>query len=218
MQSRPHAETPHTGTQPSQNEVEQATCSDPQPVLERIRKILHASQIDVEIHILACNGNVQPASNDLAGVSSAIPAPILSLDFTGPDLPLFTARNGELLLALEHLATQLLRLTPEQHDRVSFDAGGFKAARHRQLQQQAASAIASVRSTGSPYAFAPMSSRERRLLHLALASSNLPTASAGEGPRRHVVLYPEGFESPASPAAPPPADRARALRNAFRVR
>lgn len=211
MQSRPHAETLHTSTQAPRH----ATPSDPQSVVEQIRKLLDASHIDAQIHVLACNNHAQTPASGPAGAPSATPPGILSVDFTGSDLPLFTARNGELLLAFEHLATQLLHLTPDQHDQVTFDAGGFKAARHRQLQQEAVSAIASVRSTGAPYTFAPMSSRERRVLHLALASSSLPTASAGEGPRRHVVLYPEGFEPP---AAPPPAARARALRNAFRVR
>jgi spoIIIJ-associated protein len=38
--------------------------------------------------------------------------------------------------------------------------------------------------------FPPMSSRERRLLHLAIAPSGLQSASSGDGARRCVVLYP----------------------------
>jgi spoIIIJ-associated protein len=40
-----------------------------------------------------------------------------------------------------------------------------------------------------------MSSRERRMLHLAFRSySDLETASSGEGLRRYVVAYPKGYE------------------------
>ena len=147
---------------------------------------------------------------------------ILTLHFFGPDTPLLTARNGELLLALEHLCTQVLRLTPDQHHRVSFDADSFKAQRHLELQQQAATAIASVRDTGKPYAFAPMSSRERRLLHLSLVESGLPTSSSGIAPRRHVVLYPTDHDtrqpdsaSPTHTPAIPTNDRVAALRKSF---
>jgi spoIIIJ-associated protein len=40
-----------------------------------------------------------------------------------------------------------------------------------------------------------MSSRERRMLHLAFrAYPDLETASSGEGMRRFVVAYPKGYD------------------------
>ena len=144
----------------------------------------------------------------------------LQVEFTGPDTPLLTARNGELLHAFEHIAAKALRLEEEDHDRVSFDADSYKANRDLALRQSAERAIASVRTTGEPYAFAPMNSRERRLLHLALKESGLPTASSGEMPRRFVVLYPEGYDASASARSERVAvpDRERAIRNSFRRR
>jgi spoIIIJ-associated protein len=114
----------------------------------------------------------------------------------GPDAGLLLDRDGELLRALEHVAAKALRLEPEDHDRVSFDAEGFKAARVRHLRRLADDAIDHVDDTGQPYRFPPMSSRERRMLHLFLRDSGLQTASSGEGPRRFVVLYPEGYRIP----------------------
>ncbi len=114
----------------------------------------------------------------------------LSVEFIGPDTRYLTARNGELLNALEHIATKILRLEPEAHEQVSFDADHFKANRDRQLRTMAEEAIESVRESGRPFAFPPMSSRERRMVHMLLADSGLQTASSGEGPGRYVVLYP----------------------------
>ena len=55
-----------------------------------------------------------------------------------------------------------------------------------------------VRETGMPYAFAPMSSRERRILHLALRDcTDLRTESAGEAAERHVVVYPKDYKGKA---------------------
>ena len=158
-------------------------------------------------------------------LTSADPAAILILEFTGSDTPVLTARNGETLHALEYMAARILRLDSTQHDQISFDADNFKQNRVLELEAAAEAAIQSVRATGRPYAFPPMSSRERRLLHLAIVPSGLPTSSKGENPRRYVILYPEGYNpgeplSPRSngPAGASAADRTRAIRERFRRR
>jgi len=182
--------------------------------------------LNLKPHILACNGQVQPNSGDPAGVTTAVSTtpptctdtpPEITVELTGPDTPLLLARNGELLHAIEHIAAKILRLEPEEHDRISFDAEGFKATRNRELDLMAEMAVQKVRATGRPFSFAPMSSRERRILHLSLAKSGLPTASSGEGPGRFVVLYPEGLR-PSQPATASAEDRTRAIRNSFRRR
>ena len=150
----------------------------------------------------------------------------LYVEFTGPDTALLTSRNGEVLNALEHIATKMLRLEPEQQDLVSFDANQFKANRDRQMRASASAAVERVRSTGRPHAFPPMSSRERRMLHMLLAESGLPTASSGEGPGRFVVLYPKGTDTSApynyyaadATQSPPRRHDANQVRNAFRPR
>jgi spoIIIJ-associated protein len=123
-------------------------------------------------------------------VSAAQSRPLVSVELKGDDVTLLTGRNGELLLAIEHIAAKALRLEPEDHDLIRFEAGGFKANRERNLLQSAMVAIEQVRRTGKPYRFPPMSSHERRMLHLALAGSGLTTASEGEGALRHLVLHP----------------------------
>jgi spoIIIJ-associated protein len=159
-------------------------------------------------------GDSQTHASDPA----ATHAPEFSVEFSGPDTSLLLARNGELLLALEHVAAKILRYEHEEHDRISFDADNFKVLRQRELQMAAEVAVERVRHTGQPFAFAPMSSRERRLLHLALSSSGLPTASSGFGSRRFVVLYPEGQQPDEAPPPPSTPDRAQAIRNSFRRR
>jgi spoIIIJ-associated protein len=182
--------------------------------------------------------SMKPRSTDSAEISegsqSGSPPPAeakdglraLYVEFTGPDTPLLTARNGELLNALEHISTKMLRLEPEEHDRVSFDADQFKANRDRQMRESAATAIERVRATGRPHPFPPMTSRERRMLHMVLSESGLPTASSGEGPGRFVVLYPKGADtsapfnfSAAGDTQPAPRRHdANQVRNAFRPR
>ena len=144
----------------------------------------------------------------------------LAVEFSGPDTPVLTANNAELLNALEHIAAKILRLEPESHDQVLFDADHFKANRERTLRESAATAVQRVRETGQPHPFPAMSSRERRLLHLILRDSGLPTASSGEGAGRYVVLYPEGMDiSERNFDRPPQRQRdASHIRSAFRHR
>ena len=144
----------------------------------------------------------------------------LFVEFTGPDTPVLTTHNGEVLNALEHIAAKILRLEPEAHDQVSFDADHFKADRDRQMRESAAVAVVRVKATGQPHAFASMTSRERRMLHLILSESGLPTASSGDGPARFVVLYPAGADTSIPMVAEQSSRRhdANRIRDTFRHR
>lgn len=190
-----------------------------QKIADFLRILTTQGGLRLRSNILACNGQVQPDPGSPAGSAPAAPAkaptPEISVDLSGPDTPLLLARNGELLHAIEHIAAKILRFEHEEHDRISFDAENFKLLRHRELEMMAEAAIERVRASGRPYAFPAMSSRERRLVHLFTKESGLATASQNDGPRRFVVLYPEGEEPAAGPSA---ADRAHAIRKSFRRR
>ena len=156
------------------------------------------------MRLLTTTGGLRLRFRITAGAGAADPDGLerrdLYVECKGPDAGLLIDRDGELLRSLEHIAAKMLRLEPEDHDRISFDADGFKAERAGALRTSAEQAIQSVEDTGKPYSFPSMSSRERRMLHLLLRDSGLQTASSGEGARRFVVLYPEGYRIPAERA------------------
>ena len=182
-----------------------------------------ATTISEFLKLLSTTGGLRLKYRITAGEGAADPdgleAREIYVEIAGQDAPMVTQRNGELLRALEHIAAKMVRLEPEEHDRISFDAEGFKANRDRELELMAEIAVQKVRTTGKSHAFSPMTSRERRMLHLILAKSGLSTASSGEGPRRFVVLYPEGYQpAAATESRKPDADRTQAIRNRFRPR
>jgi spoIIIJ-associated protein len=134
-----------------------------------------------------------PAGQDLG-------TPEILVELAGPDSQLLLERGGEVLRALEALTHEALHLHSEDHDKISFDCRGYRAARQQELKLAAEVAAERVLKTGMPYSFAPMSSRERRLIHLAFRDhSSLTTQSEGEGGRRYVVLYPRDYK-PARPS------------------
>jgi len=125
--------------------------------------------------------------------------PEILVEFAGPDSGLLLARGAELLRSMELLAMEVLHLPGNEHEKISFDCMGHRKARLEELRMSARVAAEKVRQSGSPYHFSPMSSRERRILHLALRDENdLRTESDGEGLRRSVVLYPKDYAAPAS--------------------
>lgn len=121
--------------------------------------------------------------------------PEIFVDLSGPDSNLLLDRGGELLRALELLALEILHVAPAEHEKVTFDCRNQRAARFQELRMTATVAAEKVRQTGTPFEFAPMSSRERRMVHLALREqTDLRTESGGEGFNRHVVLYPADYK------------------------
>jgi len=126
--------------------------------------------------------------------------PEILVEFAGPDSALLLERGGELLRSLELLASEILHLQGNEHEKIWFDCKNFRALRIEELQLAARTAAEKVRSTGTPYRFAPMSSRERRIVHLALREErDLKTESDGEGGRRSVVVYPGNYKPAARP-------------------
>jgi spoIIIJ-associated protein len=115
----------------------------------------------------------------------------VAVAFRGADQDFLLERNAELLLALEHVAHRWLRLDPRLHDRVRFDCGDYRAVRLEELKLSARVAAQRVRETGQAFRFNPMSSRERRIIHLELnGAAGIRTISEGVGDHRQLVIYP----------------------------
>jgi len=134
--------------------------------------------------------------------------PDVVVKFTGQDVDLLLENRAELLLALEHLTMEVLRMPSDDHSRLSFDANDYRLLRIEELRMSAAAAAEKVKRTGVPFKFNPMNSRERRVIHLALRNeSEVRSESTGSGGFRQVVVYPAGMASLPEPARPPAGAR-----------
>ncbi len=148
-------------------------------------------------------------SYDIQDVESSdedFETPDVMVKFTGPDVDLLLANRAELLLALEHVTMEMLKMPSEDHSRISFDANDYRLLRIEELRLSAMAAADKVKRTGVPFRFNPMNSRERRVIHLALrGETTLRSESSGSGPQRQVVVYPAGMASlPELPYVPEP--------------
>lgn len=129
--------------------------------------------------------------------------PDIVVKFTGPDVDYLLGNRAELLLALEHVTMEALRMHSEDHSRISFDANDYRLLRIEELRVSAAAAAEKVKHTGEPFRFNPMNSRERRVIHLSLRNETaVRSESGGSGGFRHVVVYPAGMASLPDPPQP----------------
>lgn len=146
---------------------------------------------------------------DVQSVDGDFETPDVVVKFTGPDVDLLLSNRAELLLALEHVTMEMLRMPSEDHSRISFDANDYRLLRIEELRLSAQTAAEKVKRTGQPFRFNPMNSRERRVIHLALRSeTEVRSESLGSGPQRQVIVYPAGMASlPEPPRDPFPPRR-----------
>ncbi|MGA2269395.1 MAG: R3H domain-containing nucleic acid-binding protein [Bryobacteraceae bacterium] len=146
---------------------------------------------------------------DVEAPDDAFETPDMVVRFSGPDVDLLLSNKAELLLALEHVTMEMLRMPSEDHSRISFDANDYRLLRIEELRLSAMTAAEKVKRTGMPFRFNPMNSRERRVIHMALRNeAAVRSESFGSGPARQVVVYPAGMASLPEPLRAPDPRRA----------
>jgi spoIIIJ-associated protein len=134
--------------------------------------------------------------------------PELVVKFTGPDVDLLLSNKAELLLALEQLTMEMLRLSATEHSLIQFDANDYRMLRIEELRLSALTVAEKVKKSRIPFEFNPMNSRERRIIHLTLRNEpEVRSESAGMGPYRQVVVYPAGMPSSPLKTRPQPPVR-----------
>jgi spoIIIJ-associated protein len=159
---------------------------------EFLDTVLDDMDLDVEYEIL-----------DGAHTHPDLEDPDLIVKFSGPDVDLMLANKAEVLLALEYLTMESLELPPDHHSRLCFDANDYRLLRIEELRLSAITAAERVKKTHQPFHFSPMSSRERRIIHLSLRNeTDIRSESTGSGPFRQVVVLPVGMPLP-EPIRPP---------------
>jgi len=123
----------------------------------------------------------------------------------GEDTGLVIGRRGETLLALQHLISLLINKGREKKKRLLLNAGGYLERRDQALKALAFRTAQKARSSGRAITLEALSSRERRIIHLALAEEpGITTSSVGAEPNRRVVVAPTRGESSRSAYHRPP--------------
>lgn len=123
-------------------------------------------------------------------------------DLDGRDKEFLLERGAEALKALEHLAYRALRLEPAFHEKIHLDCGGYRVLRFEELRMTARVAAERVQNSKQSFRLNPMSSRERRIVHMALKEmTGVRTESMGVGEERQVVIHPAAADGSGNESA-----------------
>ena len=103
---------------------------------------------------------------------------------------IFIGHSVEPLLGLQHILRLIMRKDfPETKISLSLSIGGFHKTQRTKLTNTAREAAQQCRSTGTAVHLEPMSSFERRLVHLALVDEEgVKGESEGDREHRRVVV------------------------------
>jgi spoIIIJ-associated protein len=114
------------------------------------------------------------------------------LEVSGPHLGMLIGRHGNTLEALNLVFNNALNAGVRNNRHYfTIDAEGYRAARADQLKSLALATLDRCVRDRSPQKLEPMLPSERKIVHLALADSELVrTESEGEEPERRVVIFP----------------------------
>ena len=108
------------------------------------------------------------------------------------DYGLLIGRRGQTIDALQLLCFQAAFRGSRERKRVVVDAAGYRERRRETLEALADRSADRAASTGESVELEPMSSIERRIVHLRLQDvAGVSTRSEGEEPYRYVVVEPE---------------------------
>ena len=112
--------------------------------------------------------------------------------FSGSDLGLLIGRRGATIDAVQYLVnTIVFRRFGEDAKPVAVDAAHYRERRRATLEELAMQVAARVRSSGERVELEPMSSSERKVVHLRLQDeAGVETESEGVEPHRYVVVLP----------------------------
>lgn len=99
--------------------------------------------------------------------------------------------HGQTLAAIQLLVGMITYRQQGEWVRVVADVNDYRAKRQESLGRIALAVAQKAKFSGEPQALPPMSSAERRIIHLALAEDpEVETVSEGEGRERRVMVMP----------------------------
>ena len=107
---------------------------------------------------------------------------------------LLIGKHGQTLDAIERLLNCIINKTSLVKRRVFVDTEGYRKRREERLVEMAHQVAEKVKYTDREVVLAPMSARDRRIIHVTLRGDDVvSTYSQGEGEMRRVIVTTQQF-------------------------
>jgi spoIIIJ-associated protein len=132
------------------------------------------------------------------------------LNIQGPSSGTLIGRHGHTLESLQYLVSKVVqRMTGEEKSIIIVDVESYLERQTEKLKELAVSLALKAKETGVEIPMRPMSSKDRRVVHMTLKDhEHVTTESRGEGLRRKVVIIPKVKAAEVTPEAAAAAEAA----------
>jgi spoIIIJ-associated protein len=116
----------------------------------------------------------------------------IRVNFSGPDRPILLSGGAQVLNCMEYLVSRMLRIGKGSGvSSILLDSDSYRQHREAELVLLAQMASQKVLAQKKALTLQPMTPRERRIVHLALASvTGVRSESEGEGDNRSITIFP----------------------------
>ena len=163
--------------------------AESQPVLEHdVLLDRTESVISKLIHLMGLEAQVSAHYGDTDNDDRRY----IQVDVRGKDLSVLIGRRSETLNAFQYVASLIVGKETQQFVQLSVDVEGYRDRREKQLIQMAKRMADQVTKSGRRQTLEPMSSAERRVIHIALRDHPaVTTESTGDEPYRKVTIIPK---------------------------
>ncbi|HTM46608.1 MAG TPA: R3H domain-containing nucleic acid-binding protein [Polyangiaceae bacterium] len=159
---------PRKSAEPADDRAKQA--------FEFLSSLISKMQMDCEVILSAQS---EEAPNDI------------HIEVVGPDSGRVIGKKGQVLSAIQFLCNRVVNRPGLERRYVTVDAEGYRSRREDSLATMARRLGKQAMTDGKIITFEPMSPRDRRVVHLALAKlEGVVTRSEGEGDSRRVQIIP----------------------------
>jgi len=113
------------------------------------------------------------------------------LDIVGDDLGILIGRHGKSLDSLQVIVSAITNRRIDRRYPVVVDVSGYKHRRRMKVEEIARRAAERAARQGRPVQLRPMTSFERKVVHMTLRDDRrVTTGSEGDEPFRHVIVSP----------------------------
>ena len=129
---------------------------------------------------------------DVKEINTAMLTGRILANIKSDDSSLIIGKNGQTLEAFEHIVNLILQKDENTRVKVNLDTENYRAKQEEKIQAIALKAAEQAVKTGKVFRMDPMSSKDRRLVHMFLKdNAAVETFSEGEGAFRKVIINPK---------------------------
>ena len=170
------------GSEPAMVRVTPLTSVPQDDVTERAKAVLEKLLV-----LMGVEGSI---TSQVEKVTEGTPS--VTFNIHGDDLGILIGRRGQTLSSLQYLVRLMVNLQTKSRSPIIVDIEDYKQRRYRVLEDFARQIAEQVKVQDRSFTFEPMSSFERRIIHITLADySEVTTKSVGSGKERQVIVLPK---------------------------